>query len=178
MADFGEDFSYIRKPLKDWQPRVRSQWYRERQEEWWRTQIWVLILTLIACFGIKDYRAYLLGFVPLFFLVAPTYYYYIMLLVPLLFFAPRIERGRYALGLCLMYLTGMSGFWFYDMWRQDYATYYWLSFQIMIMVFYMLLLAFTENEMFFKQLKGAAAASSETDAAPDSGTDVKVVETA
>lgn len=152
LANFGDDFSYIEKPLKDWQPRCRgSVWFDQEQEAWWRVQLWILALTLIASVGLKDYRAYVLGFAPLFFLVSPTYYYYIMLLVPLLFFAPRIEYGRYALGLSLMYLTGMSGFWFYDMWRQNYATYYWLSVQVMVMVLLMLFLAYTESLAYFRR---------------------------
>ncbi len=149
MADFGDDFSYIEKPIKEWQPRVRSALYNERQEQWWRTQFWILALALLASVGMKDYRAYILGFVPLFFLVSPTYYYYIMLLVPLLFFAPRIEHGRYALGLCAMYFTGMAGFVFYDTWQQGYGTYYWLSVQVMIMVLYMLALAYMESMQHF-----------------------------
>lgn len=145
MADFGDDFSYTEKPIQSWQPHVRSDWYNDRQGEWWRTQIWILLLTLFACMGLKDYRAYILGFVPLFYLISPTYYYYIMLLLPLLFFAPRIEQARYAFGLCFMYLTAMSGYWFYSLWKQDYGTYYWLSVQVMVMVLYMLVLAFAES---------------------------------
>lgn len=164
MADFGEDFSFMDKPIKSWQPRVRPEWYRDRQPEWWSTQILVLLLTLFACIGLKDYRAYVLGFVPLFFLVSPTYYYYIMLLVPVLFFAPRIEHAPYALGMCLMYLTGMSGYWFYGIWQQNYGTYYWLSVEILVMVLLMLSLAFMESIFFFLQRRGAA--SGEAEAAP------------
>ena len=149
IADFGDDFSYIDKPIKAWQPRSHSSWFNEKQTEWWTTQIYVLLLTFFACMALKDYRAYILGFVPMFFLISPTYYYYIMLLVPLLFFAPRVEQGRYAAGMCFMYLTGMSGFWFYTMWQQNYGTYYWLSFQIMVMLLYMLFLAYIENIMSF-----------------------------
>ena len=161
MADFGDDFSYIEKPIKSWQPRVRSEWYRDRQDEWWHTQILILLLTVFACMGLKDYRAYILGFVPLFYLISPTYYYYIMLLLPLLFFAPRIEQGRYALGLCLMYLTAMSGYWFYAVWKQDYGTYYWLSVQVLIMVLYMLVLAFMESMVFSIERRSAFLEKSE-----------------
>ncbi len=161
MADFGENFSFIEKPIKEWQPRVRSDWYRDQQETWWRVQFWILALTLLACAGLKGYRAYLVGFVPLFFLVAPTYYYYIMLLTPLLFFAPRLEHGRYAAGLCLMYITGMSGFWFYGIWKQDYGTYYWLSVQIMVMVLYMLFLAFSESMAHFAEIKKSGGVAPE-----------------
>ncbi len=147
IADFGDDFSFIEKPIKSWQPRTQSQWFKEKKTEWWSIQLCIMLLTLIACMTLKDYRAYLLGFVPLFFMISPTYYYYIMLLVPLLFFAPRIEQGRYALGMALMYVTGMSGYWFYSMWQQNYGTYYWLSVQVLIMVLYMLFLAYIENIM-------------------------------
>lgn len=151
MADFGTDFKFIEKPIKSWQPVVRPQWYTTHAAEWWRTQLWILFLALLACFSIKDYRAYLVGFVPLFFLVSPTYYYYIMLLVPLLFFAPRLDYGRYALGILMLFLSGMAGFWFYSLWQQGYGTYYWLSIMIMCMTLYMLFLALTENLLFFVQ---------------------------
>ncbi|MFA7691851.1 MAG: hypothetical protein GX117_05170 [Candidatus Hydrogenedentes bacterium] len=167
MADFGDDFSYINKAFVDWQPKVRSQWYQEKQSQWWETQILILLLTVLACIGLKDYRAYILGFVPLFFLVSPTYYYYIMLLLPLLFFAPRIEQGRYGLGLALMYLTGMSGYWFYDLWKQNYGTYYWLSFQVLIMVLYMLALAYIENiRSFMEMQKTGETPKKDEDGAP------------
>ncbi len=155
IADFGEDFSYIEKPIKSWQPRSHSSWFTEKQTEWWTTQLWVLLLTLFACMTLKDYRAYILGFVPMFFLISPTYYYYIMLLVPLLFFAPRIEHGRYAVGMSFMYITGMSGFWFYSMWQQGYGTYYWLSYQIMMTLLYMVALAYIENIQFFAERRAA-----------------------
>ncbi len=161
MADFGDDFSYIEKAPKDWQPKVRSALYNEGKERWWRIQIWVLVLTLLAAAGIKDYRAYLLGFVPLFFLVAPTYYYYIMLLVPVLFFAPRIEHGPYAIGMCMMYITGMSGWLFYGLWQQNYGTYYWLSVQVMFMVLYMLFLGYIESMQYFMECRRASAETSE-----------------
>lgn len=145
MADFGENFSYLEKSFKDWQPVVRPAWYMEKHLEWWRIQFLVLLLSLVACRAIKDYRAFILGFVPLFFLVSPTYYYYIMLLVPFLFFAPRIDHGRYAIGVALMYVTGMVGFGFYELWKQNYATYYWLSVLVMTSMLYMLFLAMMET---------------------------------
>ena len=165
MADFGDDFKYMEKPIKSWQPKVRSDWYRDRQPEWWRTQIGVLLLSLIVCIGLKDYRAYVLGFVPLFFLVSPTYYYYIMLLLPLLFFAPRIEHAPYALGMCLMYVTAMSGYWFYGIWQQNYGTYYWLSVEIMVMTLLMLALAVAESANYLLQQRKAGTTKEEPAAA-------------
>ncbi|HNZ48989.1 MAG TPA: hypothetical protein PKN92_09100 [Candidatus Hydrogenedentes bacterium] len=169
MADFGQDFNFLEKAFKDWTPVVRPAWYMEKHLIWWKIQLLVLAVTLAACRNIKDYRAYILGFVPLFFLVSPTYYYYIMLLVPLLFFAPRIDHGRYAVGLALMYITGMVGFGFYGLWRQDYATYYWLSVLVMITVLYMLFLALLENTtavMAQKRLRALAEATPTEGATP------------
>ena len=167
IADFGDDFSYIEKPLKAWQPRSHSSWFNEKKTEWWTTQVYILLLTLFACMTLKDYRAYLLGFIPMFFLISPTYYYYIMLLVPLLFFAPRIEHGRYAAGMCFMYLTGMSGYWFYTMWQQNYGTYYWISFQIMVLLLYMLFLAYIENIKFAAEWRSARRAYKMDASIPD-----------
>ena len=161
MADFDDDFKFSEKPIKEWQPKVNPARYSAGKEVWWRIQIWVLLFTLFAASGVKDYRAYLLGFVPLFFLVAPTYYYYMMLLTPLLFFATRIDQGRYALGMCLMYITGMSGWVFYGLWQQNYGTYYWLSVQIMVMVLYMLFLGYIESIQYLIQRRGTASEISE-----------------
>ncbi len=61
----------------------------------------------------------------------------------------------------------MCGFWFYDMWRQDYGTYYWLSVQVMVMVFFMLLLAYMESLSYFAELRAANEGKTEETAAPD-----------
>lgn len=47
------------------------------------------------------------GFVPAFFLFAPTRYYYIMLLVPFLFFVSKLELRSRAAGLIMMFVTSM-----------------------------------------------------------------------
>ena len=126
-------------------PVLNSARYDQERQEWWTVQILVLSVTLFMAMGLKDHRAFILGFVPMFFLVSPTYYYYVMLLLPLLFFVERLDEPRYAAGIAMMLLTGMSGYALYSVWRQGYATYYWLSVQVMAMCLYMLLLAAGEN---------------------------------
>ncbi len=126
-------------------PALNTALYDQRLPDWWAVQFLVLALSVAAAGAIKDHRAFILGFVPLFFLVSPTYYYYLMLLLPLLFFAERLEEPAYAAGMALMFLTGLSGFAFYALWKQGYGTYYWLSVEIMIMCLCMLALAFAEG---------------------------------
>ncbi len=125
-------------------PALNSALYDQDLSGWWTVQICVLFLSLLGAMGLKDHRAFILGFVPLFFLVSPTYYYYVMLLLPLLFFAERLEEPRYTAGMVIMLLTGLSGYGLYAVWKQGYATYYWLSVQVMIMSLYMLALAYGE----------------------------------
>jgi hypothetical protein len=126
-------------------PVLNSARYDQKRGDWWTIQLLVLALTLAGAAGLKDHRAYILGFVPLFFLVSPTYYYYVMLLLPFLFFAERLDEPRYAAGLALMFMTGLSGYGLYSLWKQTYPTYYWLSVQVMVMSLYMLALAFAEG---------------------------------
>jgi hypothetical protein len=126
-------------------PALNVARYEQGLSAWWTIQLSVLALSLLAALGLKDHRAFMLGFVPLFFLVSPTYYYYVMLLLPLLFFAERLDEPRYAAGVAMMLLTGLSGFGLYAIWKQGYATYYWLSVQVMVMSLYMLALAYGEG---------------------------------
>ncbi len=126
-------------------PVLNTALYNQRLVGWWSIQMLVLVLSLAGAVGLKDHRAFILGFVPLFFLVSPTYYYYVMLLLPLLFFAERLDEPRYAAGLAMMFLTGLSGYGLYSVWKQGYPTYYWLSVQVMAMSLHMLVLALTEG---------------------------------
>ena len=119
--------------------------YDQERQGWWTVQVLALCATFLVSLGLRDHRAFIAGFVPMFFLVSPTYYYYFMLLLPVLFFAERLDEPRYAAGIAMMLTTGMSGYAFYSIWKQGYPTYYWLSVQVMAMCLYMLLLAAGEN---------------------------------
>lgn len=77
------------------------------QYVWWAIQGVVLLLCLCAARDLDDDEALALGFVPVFFLVAPTHYYYLMLLVPALYFAPKVDQPLRAVGLLLLFGSAM-----------------------------------------------------------------------
>lgn len=131
--------------LKDWEPFTRSIIYTEQAKRWWITQAIVLIICLFAVKGLQNYQAMAFSFAPCFFLVSPTYYYYIMLAVPLLFFTPEISRPSRAAGVIWLFISGMMGYYFYSMWQQRFATYYYLGYMLMLLVIYMILLALAET---------------------------------
>jgi len=131
--------------------RLTKARYTGRKKMWWTIQISVLLMCLFMVKGLKDHEALAFSFVPLFFLVAPTYYYYIMLFIPLLFFEPKLERPSGAIGIIMMFATGMAGYVFYNLayvgrdpvkyWRQEFPTYYFMSVLLLIMVLHMMALA-------------------------------------
>lgn len=127
--------------LEKWAPFTRSTLYIQNMKTWYMLQAAMLIFCLFAVRGMKDHQALAFSFVPCFFLASPTYYYYIMLLVPFLFFASELDRPTRAIGLVWMYVIAMAGYYFYDMWQQKFSTYSWLSFMLLGMVLYMMLLA-------------------------------------
>ncbi len=127
-------------------PRRAALAQRPRGTETWRGNLYftpqdvrekagtILVLQILAlavsCFAaarLKDARAFAFGFVPTFFLTAPTYYYYIVLLLPFLYFASDLDRLRGTLGTIYLFLFGALGFAFYFRWDQYFATYYWNS---------------------------------------------------
>jgi hypothetical protein len=90
-------------------------------------QLLALALCILAVRSLPPAAALAFGFVPGFFLVAPTYYYYIVLLLPFLFFACFFETLDGTLGLAYLFLTGLLGFSFYFRWEQYFPTTYWNS---------------------------------------------------
>ncbi len=140
MARWQNDFA-LSLPFKEWEPFIRSAMFKENAG-FWRT---IMAVMLTCCFfavrGLRDHRALAFGFVPCFFLVAPTYYYYIMLAVPALFLLPKAERPFEGLGVVMLFVQAMAGYWFYSMWTQKYATYYYLSWLVGAIVVLMMLAA-------------------------------------
>ncbi|HEX7599471.1 MAG TPA: hypothetical protein VF518_14740, partial [Polyangia bacterium] len=118
----------------------------------------VVLLLLLPAFtfvrGLQDHEALAYGFVFVFLLAAATYYYYLLLCVPLLFFAPQLERPQNALGVAFLFFTGIMGYvlfsgcsslagsWvMFRGWRQMFPTYFYLSCFIAVTVAQMILLA-------------------------------------
>jgi hypothetical protein len=114
----------------------------------------LLLPALTFIRGMQDHEALAYGFVFVFLLATATYYYYLLLCVPLLFFAPQLERPQHALGVAFLFLTGIMGYvlfsgsnllagsWLmFRGWRQTFPTYYFLCCFIAVTVAQMILLA-------------------------------------
>ena len=82
----------LKEPFSKLKTHTNSSFYRTSPKLWWSIQAFVLLCAVFAVRGLKDHLAFVFGFIPCFFLVAPTYYYYIMILVPFLFFASQMDR--------------------------------------------------------------------------------------
>ncbi|MGA7744857.1 MAG: hypothetical protein WBP56_09905 [Polyangia bacterium] len=104
--------------------------------------------------GLADHEALAYGFVFVFLFALAAYYYYLVLCVPLLFFAPQLERPQHALGVACMFFTGIVGYvlfsgwpplagsWvMFRGWRQTFPTYYFLCYFFTVTVAQMILLA-------------------------------------
>jgi hypothetical protein len=98
------------------------------------------------------------GFVFVFLLATAAYYYYLLLCVPLIFFAPQLERPQHALGVAFMFFTGIIGYvlfsgwnllagsWvMFRGWRQTFPANYFLCCFIAVTVAQMILLAGSKN---------------------------------
>ena len=105
--------------------------FEAQQAEWWAIQALVLVLTFFACRRLRDYEALALGFVPLFFLTAPTFYYYVLLIVPLLFFLPRLELPSRLAGVMALFGFSIIGY----VLHQFYGLGFTLSFHLSSMLF-------------------------------------------
>jgi len=113
--------------LRETEATLEAESLRHRRP-WLRlAQVGLMLLWLAAIRRLEDHDVLVLGFVPVFVLVAPTYYYYIVLLLPFLFLAQRLDRPSGAIGLVYLFLSGMAGYWFYYRWDQYFTTYYWSS---------------------------------------------------
>ena len=118
----------------------------------------LLLPALTFIRGLQDHEALAYGFVLVFLLALTSYYYYLMLCVPVLFFAPQLERPQHALGVAFLFFTGIMGYvlfsgwpllagsWvMFRGWRQTFPTYYFLCCFIAVTVAQMILLAGTRT---------------------------------
>jgi hypothetical protein len=98
-------------------PERWGAWEEERlaflhahQLSWWAIQALVLGVVFFAARGTTAPMAIALGYVPAFFLTAPTFYYQVSTLVLLAAFASRLNEARHAAGAAGLFL--LSTFWF------------------------------------------------------------------
>ncbi|HUW60953.1 MAG TPA: CapA family protein [Candidatus Bathyarchaeia archaeon] len=81
-----------------------------RRLQWLAIQAAVLAACFLASRKLRDHEALALGFVPAFFLVAPTFYYHVMLIVPFMFFAARPESLSRLIGAAGMFALSAAAY--------------------------------------------------------------------
>lgn len=59
---------------------------------------------------LRPWQALYLGFVPVYFLTAPTFYYFVMLVVPFLFLADRLDQGWRAVGAASLFAVSILAY--------------------------------------------------------------------
>jgi hypothetical protein len=122
----------------------------------WVVAALLLVPALSFVGALEEYQAVAYGFVFFFVLSQATYYYYLILSVPLLFFAPSLDKLQSALGTAFMFFTGFFGYvlftgwqpladsWvLFGGWRQTFPTYYFTSCLVAVTVVQMIVVAAT-----------------------------------
>lgn len=112
--------------------------FLEHQTLWRAILGSALALSFVAARRMKPYQALGLGFVPAFFLTAPTFYYYVMLIVPLLVFLPQIEETRNTIGAGLFFATSLAAYIMHYTWNLGYELSIFLSCLYLLLALYML----------------------------------------
>ena len=90
-----------------------AQYFSAHQTLWWCFMALALLLSAVLMRKAQDYETIALGFIPAFFLTAPTFYYYVMLLVPLFLFLPRAKMLSRVTGAALTFLLSGASFTIY-----------------------------------------------------------------
>ncbi|MCH9003297.1 MAG: hypothetical protein IIC02_12050, partial [Planctomycetes bacterium] len=104
--------------------------FHNRWALWWTSQALVLIGFVYLTRRLKDWETLALGFVPTFFLVAPTYYYYMMLVIPLLFFCGRANRSECVIGILWLLVSSSIAYVVHDWIGRELQLFYILSLMI------------------------------------------------
>ncbi|MEX2015399.1 MAG: CapA family protein [Candidatus Hydrogenedentales bacterium] len=112
--------------------------FETHRAAWLIIQAVVLLATFVAARRQRDYEALALGFVPVFFLTAPTFYYFVILIVPALFFLPRIQEIPYAIGAVALFAFSVAGYVLHQSWDLGYFLSFLLSMLLFILCAYML----------------------------------------
>lgn len=105
--------------------------FRQSWLPWWAIQAAVITGFVYLARRLKPWEALAFGFVPTFFLVAPTYYYYMMLVMPLLFFAGRLPRPECTAGLVWLLASSSIAYLIYDAVGRELPLFYGLSLMIL-----------------------------------------------
>jgi hypothetical protein len=108
---------------------------------WWGIQAVVLGVSFFLVLTLEDYEALAYGYVPAFFMFAPTYYYHVMLIVPFLFFAAKTDYPSRAVGLVIMFATSIVSYQLYGRWDRGWALFFTISCMLLTFVLYLMALS-------------------------------------
>jgi hypothetical protein len=110
-----------------------------RRVLWWSIQAAVLAAAFVGVRRLSDHQALAFGYLPMFFLTAPTAYYQIALVMPLLFFLPEVRNYARALGAALLFLitTGLCFLNIAQFAHGDWSRSYVISWILLAFVAYM-----------------------------------------
>ena len=112
--------------------------FKAHQDLWWKIQAVMLVITFIAARKMKPYQALGLGFVPAFFLTAPTFYYYVLLIVPLMIFLPNLKQVSHVVGASLFFLSSIAGYALHHQYNLDFPLSFFLSCMYLTICLYIL----------------------------------------
>lgn len=133
-------FKYIfLYPFERFGEKVRG--FEEHRTAWWAIQAAVLLFAFFAVRRLEDYETIPFGFLPAFFLAAPTFYYYVMLIVPLFLFLPKASNTGRALGLCLMFLFSIVAYLLHLAWPINFFLCFLLSCGLLLLCGYLSVVA-------------------------------------
>jgi hypothetical protein len=124
-----------------WKKNVQKK-FEEQHLVWNGILLLVLGVSFFAVRGLEDHETVPYGFVLAFFMATPTFYYYVMLVVPLLLFAPKLDRIPQALGMAFMFAVSVLGYVLYIEMKQNFTMFYVLSWMYLILSLYIMYIAF------------------------------------
>ena len=130
--------------------------FQEFQQYWRLILLVALGITAWSVRKVNDYEAVALGFIPVFFLTAPTFYYFVMLLVPMLYFLPKIQQGDRLMGAVLMFSISILGYVLSFNHPHHFFLFFNLSFALLSLCLYMIISAL--RAPFFSRLVPTALA--------------------
>lgn len=116
--------------------------FTDRRVLWWMIQAGVLALVFFAARRVKDHEALCLGYIPAFFLTAPTFYYHVMLIVPMTYCLMRVGAGTRAIGAAILFAISLAGYVVTSVSGMDLYPCFLLSWMLMLFCAYFLAAAF------------------------------------
>jgi poly-gamma-glutamate capsule biosynthesis protein CapA/YwtB (metallophosphatase superfamily) len=120
---------------------AKAQAFESRQAAWLTAQALVLLVAFVAARRVEDYETIPLGFVPAFFLAAPTFYYYVVLVVVALMFAPKLGHPLRAFGLAGMFSISIVCYVMHQFWALRYVLSFAMSCLLLALAIYILIVA-------------------------------------